>query len=257
LKERNSSRAFLAFAFIVAIGSSVILPILGLRGSRSIRSSGVVGYQPEVGIHYISRYGTFEESDDVLRRDFARFHRNGLSVIVLLVDWYRVENKFQRGDYDGNYTAESGLGNTPYGRGVLDGIKRFCRIAGEFNISVIVGLGTVWGADGGWAIPNYAVDPVTEKVQALAIVRDSDVRDGFIDMFTYFVGHLAGTPNIIAWHILGEPWYYPSVLPPPHEHIDQKENFITLFQNLSLVGGKHDWNFQFVCSRLELGSKNI
>ena len=231
---RNSLRAFLAFTFILAIGCSGTLQVVGLQVAQSIRSNGVIRYLPRVGIHYISRFGTFEESDDILRRDFARFHHDGLSVIVLLVDWYRIENKFERGDYDGNYTEIPRLGG-PYGRLVLDGVKRFIGIADEYNLSTVVGVSTLWGKDSTWAIPNYAVDPVTGIVQGLAIVRSSDVRQGFINMFTYFVQQLVATPNILGWHILGEPWYFPRKLPPPYDDIDQKENFITLFEDLTEI----------------------
>lgn len=60
MKWRNSSCTFLAFAFLLIIGCSAILPVLGLQGSQSIPSSGVITYLPGilVQVDYNTRIGT-------------------------------------------------------------------------------------------------------------------------------------------------------------------------------------------------------
>jgi hypothetical protein len=205
-----------------------------LSTSQTINNSGLIVHQQsntnlfsQVGVEYLSTYGTYQDSDTVLRRDFALFKQSGINLVVFGINWYRVEGP-TRGDYNGTYPD-----GTPYGNQVLDGVKRFVSISSEYNIKVVISFYTLWGDDGIWCTPKYVNDPVTNKSDQQAIVRSDEMRQAFVDMFTYTVNYLAGTPNVIAWDILGEPWYYPSTLPAPYSNINQKENFIQLIQTLS------------------------
>lgn len=176
------------------------------------------------GLNYLSLYHAYETSEANLRRDFELFRLNNIYAINLSLYWYRIEGDTQ-GDYHDSF---------------LENIKRICTLAREYRVKVLITFHTLWGGDSPWCTPDYVIDPVYGQKDALAIVRDPTMRQAFINMFTYAVQYLSGTPNIKAWCILNEPWYWPHELPPPYENIDQKENFITLMQELSNIVKTYD-----------------
>ncbi|MCW4044520.1 MAG: glycoside hydrolase family 5 protein [Candidatus Bathyarchaeota archaeon] len=184
------------------------------------------------GLNYLSAYHMYSNkslSDAILERDFSRFRQDGIEVISLSLYWYRLEGH-TRGSYDGVHPDKS-----PYGDTFLTNVKRVINIANQNGIKVLVTFHTLWGSDSPWCTPDYVIDPVTGNNTGIAIVRSDEMREAFVDMFTHTVSYLAGTPGIWAWAILNEPWYWPHELPAPFEDVDQKENFINLFQELSNV----------------------
>jgi len=218
------------------IVSVLVMPILGLQSSsQHISSYGTVNYSPFLGkgVNYLSLYHMYSSNhttNDILRRDFSRFQKDGINVISLSLYWYRLEGHV-RGSYDGVYPDGS-----PYGKRFLDDVKRVISIAHEYDIKVLVTIHTLWGDnDSSWCTPDYVIDPVSGKNIGLAIVRSEDMKQAFIDMFNHTVSYLAGTEGIWAWAILNEPWYWPHVLPPPYENVNQKESFIDLIQKLSNI----------------------
>jgi hypothetical protein len=188
----------------------------------------------QIGLQYQCSNGIYQDPNATLERDFSRFEHDGIKVLVFGITWYRIEGPTE-GDYNGTYSD-----GTPYGNAVLDGVKRFIQIAAEYHIGAVVSFYSIWGNDGLWCTPQYVVDPVTGLNDELSIVRSPQMRQAFVNMFTYTVKYLAKTPNIVAWDILGEPWYWPTALPAPYNNIDQKENFITLIGNLSAVVKEYD-----------------
>ncbi len=179
------------------------------------------------GINYLSQWVWYKRdatTDEILRRDFAHFRADGIEYISLPLYWCRLEGN-TRGDYTG---ADS------YGDAFLANTKRVIDIAGEYDIGVMVSISTQWGPEGTWSTPDYVIDPVTGRNEALAVARSQDMQDAFVEMFTHTVAYLKGSPNIWSW-ALNEPWYYPRTLPAPFEDVDQKENFIRLFQRMNAV----------------------
>jgi len=213
--------------------SFLVTPILGLQSSsQNISSYGTINYSPSLGkgVNYLSLYHLYSTTDDILRRDFSRFQKDGINVISLSLYWYRLEGNL-RGSHDGIHPDGS-----PYGRRFLDDVKRVIGIAHEYGIKVLVTIHTLWGEDDSpWCTPDYVIDPVSGQNTGLAIVRSEDMKQAFIDMFNHTVRYLAGTPGILAWALLNEPWYWPHTLSPPYENINQKENFIDLIQKLSKI----------------------
>lgn len=207
--------------------------------SQSIASSGAINHTPEraVGVNYLSTYHLYSAkytTNAALNRDFSKFNQDGISVINLSLYWYRLEGN-TRGSYNGTLPDGS-----YYGDRFLDDVKRVTAIANQYGIKVQISFHTLWGNDDSpWCTPNYVIDPVTGNNTGLAIVRSDEMRQAFIAMFTHAVTYLAGTPGIMGWAILNEPWYWGRTSN-EHDFITnngqtQKENFITLFQELSNI----------------------
>jgi hypothetical protein len=175
----------------------------------------------EKSISYFSKYNLWNTSNDVLRRDFSRFKSNGIQTVNLALYWSTLEGN-NRGDYNG----------TTYGIVVLDGVKRAIRISGEVGLKVRVSVIAGWNDSS--ITPDYIIDPVTGENIALAIIRSEVMRQAFIDMYTHTISYLSDMP-IWGWTILGEPWYSPYKLEPPYDEINQKQNFITLMQELTAL----------------------
>jgi len=204
-----------------------------------------------MGVNYLSPYHMYSSkytSDDILHRDFSRFQLDGISVISLSLYWYRLEGN-ARGSYDDGFLA---------------GVKHVIAIANQYGIKVLVTFHTLWGKnDSPWCTPDYIVDPVSGSNIGLAIVRSDDMRQGFIDMFSHTIGYLAGTPGIWAWGILNEPWYWGTSI--EHDFITnngktQKENFVTLFQELSNIVKTTDGRpvtIRFCNARMWIGADEL
>jgi hypothetical protein len=136
-------------------------------------------------------------SDEVLHRDFSRFKQDGINVISLSLYWYRLEGN-TRGDYDGFYDD-----GTPYGKSFLEHVKRFIRIANQYNLKILVTFHTLWDSD--WCTPDYVIDPETGNNTHHAIVKSEDMKQAFLDMVNHTVNYLKNE-KIFAWALLNEPW---------------------------------------------------
>jgi len=214
---------------------SVILLIIFSIFSKDVHAEISKGVNYDSLYHeYSSKYTT----NDTLRRDFSRFQQDGISVISISLYWYRLEGDTMK-DYDG--TRPDG---SPYGNRFLDDVKRVISIAHGYEIKVLVDIHTLWSRDdSAWCTPNYVIDPVSGENKGLAIVRSEDMRQAFLDMFNHTVNYLNGTEGIWAWSI-NEPWYWGRAST-EHDFVTengktQKENFITLFQNLSYIVKTYD-----------------
>jgi len=214
-KKKFIIRFFLLFLF--TIGSLNILRILGLQETQNMLISyGEINYSQFLGkgVNY-NTIRMYHVSDEILHRDFSRFKNDGINVIGLSLYWYRLEGN-TRGDYDGYY--EDG---TPYGKGFLEHVKRFIRIATQYNLKVLVTFHTLWGDGSSWCTPDYVIDPETGKNDGHAIVKSEDMKQAFLDMVNHTVRYLRDE-NVWAWAILNEPW-----------GIKWKESFIDLIVKLS------------------------
>ncbi|MEM5871754.1 MAG: hypothetical protein QW051_02690 [Candidatus Aenigmatarchaeota archaeon] len=95
-------------------------------------NSQVFGTTPITGVNYLSLYYLYSVNDDVLRRDFSRFKKDGIKVISISLPWYRLEGN-TRGSYDGIYPDGS-----YYGKRFLDNVKRVINIAKEYDLKVLL-----------------------------------------------------------------------------------------------------------------------
>lgn len=174
------------------------------------------------GVNYESLYHNFKTPDGILQRDFALFRENRLFNITLGLYWYRIETA--PGVYDDTF---------------LRRVKHICDIAGQYNLKVMISFHTLWGTDSIWCTPPWIVDPITNTNQGLAVVRSISANQSYMNAFKHAVDYLTGVgiPNLWAWSILNEPWYWGRT---SSEHDfatengnTQKENFIQLMQELS------------------------
>jgi hypothetical protein len=176
---------------------------------------------------YVPKYTT----DTILNRDFAKFQKDGITVISLSLYWYRIEGNI-KGSYDGKLPDGSIYGDT-----FLANIKHVIAVANQYGIKVLVTFHTLWGDESTWCTPDYVIDPVTGKNVGLAIVRSPEMRQAYINMVKHTTSYLAGTPGIWAWAVLNEPWYWGRVSN-EHDFVTsngktQRDNFLILFQDLS------------------------
>jgi len=189
---------------------------------------------PIRGVKYNTQYGKYLTSDDVLRRDFALFVNNDLDHISLGFEWDKVETT--QGVYNDSYLSRI--------RHVLD-------IANEFGLKVLLS-GDIGKSEEDKNVPSYVIDPVTGKNMGLAIVRSSEMRQAFLNMYEHVVQKLSNHQAVHSWILLGEPWYY------PHEftekwateqglawnsewaNINQTENYLSLFEELSNIIKTYD-----------------
>ena len=180
---------------------------------------------PQKGINYLSLWHLYSPdylTDEVLDRDFSRFKNDGIEYISLSLHWFRLE-----GDTRGDFT-----GSRWYGDAFLANVKRIIEIADRHGIKTMVTIHTFWGDDSVWATPRYVLDPETGLNDGLAVVRSREMRQAFIEMFAHAVEYLKGTPGIWSW-ALNEPWYPPDTAVPPSDNTSVKENFVTLFREIS------------------------
>lgn len=208
--------------FIVSLWVTPNPSMLARSSSQPPRilSYGTIDYLKR-SVTYHTKYGLYRTSDEVLRRDFSRFKNDGIEIVNLSVQWYRLEGD-TRGDYDG----------PDYGKVVLDGVKRAVKIAVDVGLKPRIECRNQFDIRGGWQTPDYVIDPLTGKNIQMAIVRSEEMREAFLDTYNHTVSYLSDVP-IWGWTLLTEPYIWPRTLPPPYEDIDQKENFITLMQELA------------------------
>jgi len=236
----KKSKLIYLFAVLLALGIIVPQVQAAQSVSQTLPSSGTIMQvnATSAGLNYDSLYHAYSTSDAILNRDFSQFKHDGISVISLSMYWYRLEGNIQ-GDYGGN-----GSGAQPYGDAFLANIKHVITVANQYGLKVLLTFHTLWGTDSNWCTPTYVVDPISGTNDGLAIVRNDTMRQAFIDMFNHTVNYLAGTPGIWAWAVLNEPWYWGRTAN-EHDFITsngqtQKENFITLIQQLSTIVKTND-----------------
>ena len=188
---RLRRKSYLAIPFLILTLS--VMPILGLQSSSlTISSKGVISYSARlhIGVNYVSTRNLYDEAittDEILRTDFNKFKSDGIDHIALNLWWFRMVI-YTRGDY---YVV------------FFDNVYSVINIANQYEIKVLITFLVNW--DGSWATPDYVIDPVTGENMGFAIVRNESLKQAFLDMFTYAVQKLAGTPGIYAWQILNEP----------------------------------------------------
>ncbi len=192
---------------------------------------GLKAERPVVGVNYLSLYHRYTTPESVLRRDFSRFRRDGISVVSLSLHWQRLEGD-KEGDFSGKFSMKGRRGEL-YGDPFLEQVRRVIRVADDCGLKVLVTFHTLWNE--AWCTPNYVVDPVTGRVQTLAILRSEGMQDAFVKAVEHAVAKLAGEEGIWAWAVLNEPWYWPKKLPPPFERVDQRGMAIKLVRRLSEI----------------------
>ena len=216
MRHRNAK--LVAVMIISVLVLSVIRPDIAVASQTGTNSAMPLKTTlQQKGINYEAEYNHYDPqytTDAILARDFSKFQADGIKYIRLPLYWYNIEGNTQ-GDYSDSF---------------LNNVKRIITTANEYGIQTMADIHTMWSSDE-WCTPTYVIDPYTRLNDELAIARSQEMQDDFVAMFSHAVNYLEGTPGLWCWSI-NEPWYYPLTLPAPLQNVDQKGNFITLFQRM-------------------------
>jgi Cellulase (glycosyl hydrolase family 5) len=198
-----------------------------------LASSGVVfGSNSPVskynGVDYLTLYNEYDTPTQQLTHDFAILKEHGLNTIVIVMYWYRLEPK--KGVYDQQF---------------IRNVIHVANVANEFGLKVMIDFHSKFGPGGRWSVPDYVGD-------AMNMITNSTVANGYLAMVTWAVNQLKGVPNIWSYSVVNEPWYWP---------LDnwREVNFVNLMVELShtvkLIDGRpvtvrfvgalfeRDWNW--------------
>lgn len=155
-----------------------------------------------LGVNYLSLYYYYDTPDSILNRDFARFRSNGINVIALAVTWYRVETS--KGVYDQKF---------------IDNVIHIARVANQYGIKVMIDFHTLISDSDAWSNPQYVG-------AASKLIFDPGIASAYVSMVKWSVSKFKVLPNIWAYSVLNEPWFWP---------LDdwRRTNWINLIGNLS------------------------
>ena len=138
-----------------------------------------------IGVNYLTLYHEYTTPESRLQHDFALFQREGINTIVVSLFWYRIEDS--RGVYDQQF---------------IDNVTRVIRIANTYGLSVLIDFHTLIGESDAWSNPNYVG-------VGMNLINQSQIAADYIAMVKWTVTQLKGLPNIWAYSVLNEPWYWP------------------------------------------------
>ncbi len=155
-----------------------------------------------IGVNYLSLYHEYTTPDDRLQHDFALFEKNGINTIVISLYWYRIE--LSQGVYDKQF---------------INNVTRVIRIANTYGLSVMIDFHTLIGESDAWSNPNYVG-------VGMNLMNQTQIAVGYVAMVKWTVTQLKGLPNIWAYSLLNEPWYWPL-------ESWRKSNWINLMVQLS------------------------
>jgi arabinogalactan endo-1,4-beta-galactosidase len=158
--------------------------------------------QKYIGVNYVTLYHAYDTPSTVLNRDFTKFQKDGINTIVILVFWYRVESA-----------------PDVYNQEFINNVIRVCKVADKYGIKVMIDFHTLVGEGDTWSNPKYVG-------AAMNLITDTKIANRYIAMIKWTVGQLKSLPNIWAYSVLNEPWYWPL-------EESRKTNFINLIVNAS------------------------
>ena len=168
---------------------------------QNVRSQSTTKY---AGLNYLTLYHLYDTPSTILERDFARFKRDGVNAIAIVMFWYRLE-------------PSKGIYNLEF----VNNVIRVSNIANNYGIKVMLDFHTLIGEGDTWSNPEYVG-------VAMNLIVDREVARAYVAMVKWAVGKLKVLPNILAYSLLNEPWFWP---------LDElrKTNWIDLVVDLSNV----------------------
>jgi len=161
-----------------------------------------VSVSRHIGVNYLTLYHEYNTPNSKLQHDFALFAESGINTIVISLYWYRVE-----------------LAEGVYDRQFINNITRVIKIADTFGLSVMIDFHTLIGASDAWSNPVYVGS-------GMSLITQPQIAAAYVAMVRWTVTQLKGLPNIWAYSVLNEPWYWPIA---PHG----KSNWIGLIVQLT------------------------
>ena len=138
-----------------------------------------------IGINYLTLYQKYDTPYSRLQHDFALFAKNGINTIAISLYWYRIE--LSEGAYDSQF---------------ISNVTRVVKIAETFGLSVMIDFHTLIGNSDAWSNPPYVGS-------GMNLITKPTVAADYVAMVSWAVTQLRGLPNIWAYSVLNEPWYWP------------------------------------------------
>ena len=166
------------------------------RATSSAPGSG------HIGVNYMSLYNSYDTPATTLQTDFAKFKNDGINTIAVTLYWYRIESS--RGVYNQQF---------------INNVIRVSNVAANYGIEVMIDFHTLVGDGDSWSNPQYVG-------VAMNLMTNPDIANAYVAMVSWTVGQLKTVPNIWAYAVLNEPWYWPLT-------DSSKNNWINLTVNLS------------------------
>jgi hypothetical protein len=160
--------------------------MVGTTGpSYGAPDESVNGTDMRFGINYLSTTYHYEPhylSNETIERDFALFESHDFKYVSLVAVWKYLEPEY--GAY--NYAA-------------IDDVKRVCRIASEYNLSVMIDFHTMMKNDS-WTMPVWLSPRRFETV-----LKNNTARQAWLDFLGNYTAYLDDMENIHSWHMMNEP----------------------------------------------------
>jgi len=138
-----------------------------------------------VGVNYLTLYHQYETPLATLQNDFERFKNDGINTIVVVIYWYRVESS------QGVYNQE-----------FIDNVIRVVNTAANYDISVMIDFHTLIGGNDAWSNPAYVGE-------GMNLIVKPEIASAYVATVRWAVTQLKDLPNIWAYSLLNEPWYWP------------------------------------------------
>ena len=138
-----------------------------------------------VGVNYITLYHRYDTPTETLQRDFARFKADGISAIVIVMMWYRLEGA--KGVYNQQF---------------INNVIRVSNVAAQYGIEVMIDFHTLIGSSDAWSNPSYVG-------VGMNLILNSDIASAYVAMVQWAVTQLKDVPNIWSYAVLNEPWFWP------------------------------------------------
>jgi hypothetical protein len=138
-----------------------------------------------IGVNYLTLYHRYDTPQTVLDRDFSRFKTDGINTIVVALYWYRIE-------------SSQGVYNQQF----INNVIRVVNVANKYGLKVMFSFHTLIGQGDAWSNPDYVGD-------GMNLITNSSIAAAYVAMVKWTVTQLKGLPNVWAYSVVNEPWYWP------------------------------------------------
>lgn len=204
---RGRPNAFLTTIFIVLLCATIISTSFVVEAHAVLhpkrRSTTSTTSSPMLnGVNYLTLYNEYDTAQTILDRDFSRFKADGINAIVIVLYWYRIE-------------SSQGVYNQQF----INNVIRVANVANSYGLRVMFSFHTLIGDGDAWSNPSYVG-------VGMNLITNSSIASAYVAMVKWTVTQLKSLPNVWAYSVVNEPWYWP---------LDswRKANWINLIVQLS------------------------
>lgn len=181
----KTSKSMFVFVLLLCVPFlSILIPVSHATYSLTANPDGSVN----AGVNYASLYWHLETAytpNATLERDFELFEDSNISVVTIPVHWSYLEPSV------GSYRAQ-----------YIEDIARFCQLADDYSIEVIISLHTL-SQSGSYTMPSWVPS------QKFGNVVSSSTYTGYwLNMWGNLTDELENTyalSNIHSYHMMNEP----------------------------------------------------